>query len=103
MLPPPRAGVKGIVHLEQARAGAGPRARTNTNSNAVMWLRPASEIVGRDLTLRRQRGDVQERADLRDADLSRTIGLTQIQMHGTCGDETTKLPEGVQPPEDWPC
>jgi len=27
----------------------------------------------------------------------------QQQLEKTCGDETTKLPAGIEPGPDWPC
>lgn len=39
-------------------------------------------------------------ADLRDADLTDAINLVQEQLDEACGDEKTKLPEGLTIP---PC
>ena len=36
-------------------------------------------------------------------DLSQAIGLTHDQLALACGDADTKLPDGVQRPEAWPC
>lgn len=36
-------------------------------------------------------------------DLSKATGLTQDQIALACGDDRTKLPEGLQKPEKWPC
>ena len=36
-------------------------------------------------------------------DLTATTGLTQDQLDIACGDDTTKLPEGLKRPPDWPC
>ncbi len=38
------------------------------------------------------------RTDVRGVDLTNTIGLTQIQLSGACGDSETKLPKGLRPP-----
>ena len=42
------------------------------------------------------------RADLRGVDLSRAEGLTSQQLVEAKGDEYTKLPPGVERPDDWP-
>lgn len=36
-------------------------------------------------------------------DLSQAIGLQQWQIDMSCGDPSTKLPEGIKLPEGWPC
>lgn len=36
-------------------------------------------------------------------DLSSATGLTQEQITLACGDDRTKLPQGLQKPEQWPC
>lgn len=36
-------------------------------------------------------------------DLSAATGLHQTQIDLTCGDESTKLPEGLKTPTTWPC
>ena len=36
-------------------------------------------------------------------DLSRATGLKQDQIALSCGDETTKLPQGLTVPSNWPC
>ena len=43
------------------------------------------------------------RTDLRGVDLSKTIGLSQVQLRGSCGDKDTKLPPDLQTPGEWPC
>ena len=40
-------------------------------------------------------------ANLYAADLRQASGLTREQIDGTRGDETTKLPEGIQRPARW--
>ena len=37
------------------------------------------------------------------ADLSQVKGLTQRQLDDACGDDETRLPEGLTRPETWPC
>lgn len=37
------------------------------------------------------------------ADLSAATGLTQEQIALACGNDRTKLPAGLQQPEQWPC
>ncbi len=37
------------------------------------------------------------------ADLSGALGLTQEQIDIACGDDGTKLPEGLRRPASWPC
>jgi len=41
--------------------------------------------------------------DLSGANLARAHNLTPQQRALTCGDETTKLPEGLDMPDTWPC
>ncbi|MEO0327604.1 MAG: pentapeptide repeat-containing protein [Pseudomonadota bacterium] len=36
-------------------------------------------------------------------DLSSVMGLTDWQLEMACGDENTKLPDGMKTPETWPC
>jgi hypothetical protein len=36
-------------------------------------------------------------------DLSQVKDLTQDQLNITCGDQTTKLPQGLMAPKHWPC
>lgn len=36
-------------------------------------------------------------------DLSGATGLTQDQISLACGDNATKLPQGLQKPSEWPC
>lgn len=36
-------------------------------------------------------------------DLSGIKDLTQEQLNTTCGDQTTKLPQGLTVPKSWPC
>src|SRR3546814_6721320 len=36
-------------------------------------------------------------------DLSGVKGLTQDQLDAACGDDETRLPAGLTPPEAWPC
>ncbi len=36
-------------------------------------------------------------------DLSAATGLQQAQIDQACGDDKTKLPEGLKVPEGWPC
>jgi uncharacterized protein YjbI with pentapeptide repeats len=36
-------------------------------------------------------------------DLTRATGLKQEQIALSCGDNTTKLPQGLTVPPDWPC
>ena len=36
------------------------------------------------------------RTDLRGVDLTKTIGLSQNQLRNSCGDNETKLPEGLE-------
>jgi uncharacterized protein YjbI with pentapeptide repeats len=36
-------------------------------------------------------------------DLSQVKDLTQEQLDITCGDQNTKLPAGLNPPQRWPC
>jgi uncharacterized protein YjbI with pentapeptide repeats len=40
-------------------------------------------------------------ANLKGADLRGVYGLTQEQLEQAHGDQTTKLPDGVQPPKGW--
>jgi len=40
-------------------------------------------------------------ADLTGADLHKARGLTQTQIEKAVGDETTKLPEGLEMPKSW--
>ncbi len=42
-------------------------------------------------------------ANLRSADLRGAYDLTQVQLDSACGDEETKLPEGLPRPDHWPC
>ena len=37
------------------------------------------------------------------ADLSAAVGLNQQQLNDMCGNETTKLPDGLSRPGNWPC
>ena len=43
------------------------------------------------------------RTDVRGVDLSKTIGLSQVQLRGSCGDKDTRLPQDLQTPGEWPC
>lgn len=36
-------------------------------------------------------------------DLSEAVGLQQAQIELACGDDKTKLPNGLTTPKDWPC
>src|ERR1043165_8975500 len=36
-------------------------------------------------------------------DLSAVRGLEQQQIDDSCGNDTTKLPAGLKPPQSWPC
>ena len=36
-------------------------------------------------------------------DLTRTQNLSQVQIDLSCGDQETRLPEGLTVPEHWPC
>ena len=36
-------------------------------------------------------------------DLSRVVNLGPIQLQLGCGDEKTRLPEGLSAPQEWPC
>jgi hypothetical protein len=36
-------------------------------------------------------------------DLSQVTGLTQEQLEAACGDDETRLPEGLAVPAGWPC
>jgi hypothetical protein len=36
-------------------------------------------------------------------DLSGVADLTQSQLGIACGDDVTKLPDGLERPEEWPC
>jgi uncharacterized protein YjbI with pentapeptide repeats len=36
-------------------------------------------------------------------DLSGVKDLTQEQLNTTCGDQSTKLPQGLTVPQNWPC
>jgi uncharacterized protein YjbI with pentapeptide repeats len=36
-------------------------------------------------------------------DLSQVKDLTQEQINVTCGDQNTKLPQGLVAPKHWPC
>lgn len=36
-------------------------------------------------------------------DLSASTGLQQAQIDQACGDDKTKLPQGLKQPEGWPC
>ena len=36
-------------------------------------------------------------------DLSAATGLQQMQIDLACGDDKTKLPEGLKVPATWPC
>ena len=36
-------------------------------------------------------------------DLSNAKGLLQPQIDLACGDDKTKLPQGLNKPSDWPC
>ena len=37
------------------------------------------------------------------ADLSATVGLTQVQVDSACGDKQTILPKGIKTSSSWPC
>jgi uncharacterized protein YjbI with pentapeptide repeats len=37
------------------------------------------------------------------ADLTQVKGLTQEQLEVACGDDKTRLPEGLTAPAEWPC
>ncbi|MCF6322446.1 MAG: pentapeptide repeat-containing protein, partial [Rhizobiaceae bacterium] len=43
------------------------------------------------------------RTRLEGVDLTNTTGLVQWQIEMACGDDATKLPEGVIKPQSWPC
>ena len=43
------------------------------------------------------------RTQLQGVDLSGVKGLTRDQVALACGDDDTRLPEGVARPERWPC
>ncbi len=43
------------------------------------------------------------RSRLEGVDLSQAVGLTQSQLEQACGDNETKLPEGLTIPSNWPC
>ncbi|MEZ5871608.1 MAG: pentapeptide repeat-containing protein [Nitratireductor sp.] len=43
------------------------------------------------------------RTRLEDVDLSKAVGLNQWQVEMSCGNAGTLLPEGIIPPESWPC
>jgi hypothetical protein len=53
----------------------------------------AIELTGSYLYLTRLEG----------VDLSMTSGLAQWQIDMSCGDDSTKLPDGLEPSHDWPC
>jgi uncharacterized protein YjbI with pentapeptide repeats len=42
-------------------------------------------------------------ARLEDADLSAATGLSQWQLDQACGNDGTKLPDGLTKPKNWPC
>ncbi|MEZ5791826.1 MAG: pentapeptide repeat-containing protein [Nitratireductor sp.] len=43
------------------------------------------------------------RTRLESVDLSNAVGLNQWQLDMSCGNAETTLPEGLIPPESWPC
>ncbi len=65
------------------------------------YLRGAN-LSGADLSRTNLRGTNLLSADLSGADLSGAEGLTQEQLKQAIGDETTKLPEGLERPKSWP-
>jgi uncharacterized protein YjbI with pentapeptide repeats len=40
--------------------------------------------------------------DFRGVDLTSTVGLTQDQLADACGDQATKIPDGLDRAETWP-
>ena len=43
------------------------------------------------------------RTHFENVDLSMTSQLSQAQLEISCGDEKTKLPQGLKKPASWPC
>ncbi|MCB1455830.1 MAG: pentapeptide repeat-containing protein [Nitratireductor sp.] len=43
------------------------------------------------------------RTRLENVDMSKAIGLNQWQLDMSCGNGETRLPEGLIPPDSWPC
>ena len=62
-----------------------------------------TDFRGADLSGADLRGAYSLLTRLQGTDLSQTLGLTQDQLEIACGDEDTRLPEGLQRPESWPC
>ncbi len=57
-----------------------------------------ARMTGADLT-----GAYTLLAHFEDTDLSETVGLEQDQLEIACGNEATKLPDGLTHPASWPC
>ena len=77
------------VNASGALFGHASFAGTNlTNAN----------FVGAYLEHANFRGATLEGVNFSGAEMSTAVGLTQRQMDGTCGDETTQLPRGLRIP-----
>jgi uncharacterized protein YjbI with pentapeptide repeats len=48
-------------------------------------------------------GAVLQLTRIEGADLSKVKGLTASQLNEACGNEKTRLPQGLSPPASWPC
>ncbi len=62
-----------------------------------------ADLEGADLSQADLTGASLQFVNLLGADLSEARNLTPEQFTETCGDERTKLPEGIEMPDAWPC
>ncbi len=78
--------------LDRAHLGGANLENVNLRQATVRHASlTGADLTGADLT----------GADLTGADLSEVQGLSQSQLEGAYGSETTKLPVGFQPPAVW--
>lgn len=74
-----------------------------TDANLTNALLPRSDLRGANLMNTQFGGVYLFRVRIEGVDLTVTKGLIQAQIDISCGDQSTKLPNGLAAPASWPC